>query len=634
MPTDYNPSEVGPIRKGPAEKTRRSSGCLRALKTAKSDEQVLASAHELFQIAFRARESLSKEWARQYNWAKGLQWEDERRPSWRSRAKSNYLFANLFSKTALVTDSRPLLRASPRMPADLAVVQKVINPTLSYLWDRNMMDTEFMEIMAGTLTIGSWFAIPYWDPSADNGLGEVATAATPAWFVWPDPAATKINGPGSGEFLFHVEPRSLEEISRLWPARASRVEPESIPYDFFSSPHLARFADPRIVNRKGVIGIVNQALQGLLPRRDPVEGDYDIDRALVFELWVKDDTVEEREVRTEDGVKKTIQAKYPEGRHIVFCGNQILSDGRSPMDSGKFPLVRFKDYLWPGQFWGGGEMEQTMDIQLELNLQRARISDHMNYFTNGQWVIDKGADIETGTISNRPGQILWKRAGHEARRETGLPLPQGMIDYLRILQLDMENVGGFNDVNQGRVPDRISSGLAIQEVKEAAQNRIRLTERLAKESLEELAEHWIEIAATYYEIPRRVRVDNLYGEPTFVRVSSSQLKRGYDYEATVGSQLLKGQRSFTVPEAIALYDRGAIDQEALLEVTDFPQRKDVQSRMRGKKEQLIHLVKSDPEFAEALLDALREGTGAAGGGGSDAGAGQESSTMQVVEGGA
>lgn len=633
MPTDYSPSFTGPISRSAADKQALRTSPLRTLKNAQSDEQVIVSANQLFSIAFRARESLSRDWQRHYNWAKGAQWEDEKRPSWRSKAKSNYLFANLFSKTALVTDSRPNLRANPRQPADLPVVQRIVNPTLDYLWDRNRMDANFMEIMAGALTVGTWFAIPYWDPSYDNGLGEVATSVCPPWFVWPDPGASAVNGPGSGEFLFHVEPRSLEEIARLWPKYADRVQPDTIPYDFFSAPHIGRFADPRIVDRKGVIGVVSQALQGLFPRRDAPEGDLDIDRALVFELWVKDDTVEKREVRTEDGTREVIQAKYPEGRHIVFAGQTLLSDGRSPMDSGKFPLVRFKDYLWPGQFWGGGEMEQTIDIQLELNLQRARISDHMNYFTNGQWVIDKGADIETGTISNRPGQVIWKRAGMEARRETGLPLPQGMIDYLRILQLDMENVGGFNDVNQGRVPDRISSGLAIQEVKEAAQNRIRLTERLAKESLEELAEHWIEIAATYYEVPRRVRVENLYGEPTFVRVSAKPLKRGYDYEATVGSQLLKGQKSFTVPEAIALFDRGAIDHEALLEVTDFPQRKDVQTRMRGKKEHLLQLVKTDPEFAEALLDALREGTGA-GSEPAPSGEGQPGSAMQVVEGGA
>jgi hypothetical protein len=633
VPTDYPVGVVGPIGQERGRSRARRPSPLAQLRGAQSDQAVVKHALDLFRIAFNARQQLSTEWTRQYDWARGQQWEDQRRPSWRSRAKSNYLFANLFSKTALVTDSRPLVRAIPRQPADLPVVTSVINPTLAYLWDRNAMDTGFMETMAGALTIGTWFMKPYWDPSATNGLGEVQTDWVPAWFVWPDPGAVRVNGPGSGEFMFHAEPRSLEEINRLFPHSANRVEPEDIPYDFFSAPNTGRTADPRIVDRKTLVGVIANAFGGFLPRKQPAEGYQDIDRALCFELWVKDDTVEEREVEDESGKRKIVQARYPHGRHIVFANGVLLSDGDAPTDSGKFPFVKVKDYLWPGAYWGGGEMEQTIDIQLELNMQRARISDHMNYFTNGQWIIDKGATVEGSHLSNRPGQIVWKKPGTEARRETGLPLPAGMIDYLRVLQADMENIGGNTDVNQGRVPDRISSGLAIQEVKEAAQNRIRLTERLAKESLEELAEFWIEIAATYYEVPRRVRIENEFGEPSFVFVRPSQLKRGYDYEATVGSQLLKGQRSYSVAEALALHDRGAIDFEALLEVIDFPQRKDVMARMRGKKEQLLQMVKTDPEFADALIDALK-GSGGPRGGNEPEPGGREGSQMQVVEGGA
>ena len=600
---DFTIEGVGPVQTvgmGPSRKGERAGDPLQRLKGLDPEDssRIVRATEELFSILQKAREPFAQMWAEHYDWARGLHW-DERRPQWKSHFKANYIFSNIFNKAALVTDSRPEVKALPRRPDQSKLVTGSINPWLSYAWDIMDLDQGFMETMAGALIFGTYFWKPYWDPTLWEGLGDVQTALVEPIYLFPDPGA--VNIPDS-EVMCHAEPMSLAAIARLFPEYGDKVEPEDVASSGIWNLIGPRRQGPQMPPDRKPWYKGLPVISGFLSRQQQQTPDAnDIPRAILKEFWIKDDTVVEDE--------KGKRFRYPQGRKIHVANGVLLNpdpeEQESPHQNGRFPFIRFRDYLWPREFWGGGEVEQTLELQREMNLQRARISEHFHHFSNGKWIVDAEARVNTDTLSNNPAQVIVKRKGGEVRRESGLALPSSMIDFLAFCQRDMENIGGNTDVNQGRVPDRISSGLAIQEVKEAAQARVRLTERLAKESIEDWAEMAMAIAGDNYESKRMVRVTGPDGQPSFVSIGSKQLQMRLDFEAAVGSQILRGRQKLSVNDAVALSNIGYLDQQAVLEAIDFPEFKSVMARMRTTKDQIIRMIETDPAFGQAILQTIQ-----------------------------
>lgn len=573
------PGTVSASGKANGRPERRKTSPLFRLKRSSSEEEILVAGTELLHLAVRARDPIAASWPEYYDWARGEHW-DARRPRWRSRVTTNYLFSLVFNHAAVLTDSHPELRALPREQSDYQVVKQSINPLLEFLWESQGMDLKFMESMCCALIYGTCFLKPFWNPTLMDGQGDIDTDIVEPAYLYPDPGMTNTQ---NGEFIFDVRPVALDQIRRLWPEKGGRVEPEDISPDWFSARNRSNALNSltmppeRKTTWKGI-----PLLRGIFGGRTAKQSEIpwvDIDRALVIELWVKDDA--SREITDERG--KRIERLYPRGRHIVWANGVLLADEENPFDHGMFPYIRIRDYLWPMEFWGGGEIEQLRDLQREMNLHRSRLADHMNFFGNGQWIVDREAMPDTKQLTNQPNAVIRKRQGTEVRREGPLPLPESAIKYLQHLQYDFENIGANNDVNQGRVPDRISSGKAIELVQESAQNRMRLTERLAKESLEDLGDMWLALARQFYDTSRVVRITGRDGSPPqFRRIRPSHLRARYDYEAAVGSQTLRGRQRLTVPDAIALHARGIIDDQAVLEVIDFPEARAVMARLKAQ----------------------------------------------------
>jgi len=134
---------------------------------------------------------------------------------------------------------------------------------------------------------------------------------------------------------------------------------------------------------------------------------------------------------------------------------------------------------------------------------------------------------------------------------------------------------------------------------------VRLTERLAKESIEDWAEMAMAIAGDNYESKRMVRVTGPDGQPSFVSIGSKQLQMRLDFEAAVGSQILRGRQKLSVNDAVALSNIGYLDQQAVLEAIDFPEFKSVMARMRTTKDQIIRMIETDPAFGQAILQTIQ-----------------------------
>lgn len=568
---------------GPTRDQRRRDALFR-LKTAPTASERIRASQELLLISQRHKAPTSDRWSMFWDWLRGNQW-DMRRPGWRSSASPNYLFANYLSQVAQITASRPKIEARAKDERFVDAAKEVATPLTEHIWEFNDMDRKFRTAVAGAKAIGTWFFKPYWDQSRLRGLGEVWTDTVDASFVFPDHGHADLQ---EGEYVIHAEPKSLARIQRLYPEKGGEVEPQDIAREFFSAQSRSsmfsgsHFPVDRKSRMASITGTIGRLFASKQEGPSPI---IDIDRALVIEVWYKHD------VKDEDGNWS------PRIGRVVSAGDVELDQQDIVYDHGMFPFVKLINYEWADDPWGGGEVEQGLPIQKSMNTQRARIEDHMNYFTNAIWIADDGS-VEIKRFSNQPGTIIWKQPGSDVRRETGLPLPQGMIEYLGVLQRDFEVVAAFQEATQGRIPARIQSGAAIEALQEAGSMRAGISEDNARGALAQLGGMWFGLAKQFYDTPRIIEISGSEEQsPEFKKLSPKDLRGEYVFEATVGTKLLRGRQRYNVPDALALLKNGTIDDEAALSVIDFPERKSVLQRIgrAGKREELMRRFQDQNE---------------------------------------
>ena len=198
--------------------------------------------------------------------------------------------------------------------------------------------------------------------------------------------------------------------------------------------------------------------------------------------------------------------KYPKGRRIIIAGETLLSDGENPYDDGKFPFIMFKCYDLEDSFWGMGEVEQLIKPQKHADNLTNQIIDNARLTANCQWIKDKNAGIEQGKLTNRPGLIVTKNPGTEVRREQPPSIPAYVQNTVEMLKRDIEVISGVFDITRGERPASITSGVAINQLTQSAQSRIKLKMKYLENSLAELGSMWVNRIIQFWKLPRQLRV--------------------------------------------------------------------------------------------------------------------------------
>ncbi len=325
-----------------------------------------------------------------------------------------------------------------------------------------------------------------------------------------------------------------------------------------------------------------------------------------------------------------IKKKYPNGKLITVIPQQrlLLQCVPNPYKDGKKPFVRFVDSILPRQFWGEGETEPLMDIQKQINKVLATIMDYMNLTGNPIWFNPSSSGVDSTQITNAMGQVISYTPGphgEKPERDVPPPLPTYYFEFLQNLFKIADTISGIQDITQGRKPIGVTAAQAIDTLQEAAQTRIRLKERNMNSSLGQMGRLMISRVLQFYSTPRVIKITGTSEWPEFMQFhvqdvldeqqqstgqvqsvttpyTMSQGPTGAPAGYTAGSPTLsqpsrgmfdiKIQSGTAMPTAkaqqgnlaIKLYEMQPpiIDQEAVLDAVDFPNKDQVQQRMQQR----------------------------------------------------
>lgn len=485
----------------------------------------------------------------------------------------------------------------------------ILNAVALDWWERTRQQVTLSETVQNSEIYGTSVEKMAFDPSLCNGLGDVSTVIVDPFKFFPWPGIRDIQ---KMPYMFEVEILELSEIRRRWPETGEQVVAED---------EWARIVGK---DREKVRGgtTVSISSESNLPSNYVAAGSVDkvdtIERAMVIECWVRDystETVTEPQPMLDmDGnpmldemgqpmsqdVSQERQ-KYPGNIrciHIANEGKVVLDDVPNPSVNpnsdpnmvretylyDRYPYVKNDSNTDTSSFWGFSTIEQIEILGRELNKKISQVAAFIDKTVKPTLIYPGNIGLEEHMITNEAG-LKWRvtnaAMSQHVRYLQMPPLPPDFYQYIELLLRLVDMVTGIHDVTQGRAPEGVAAASAIIALQEKAETIFREKIRNLTLLLEERGRMFISHVQNWYTEERKLKVSGkLKQEYTddYINFRGSEQFGQYGFEVATGSTMPKSM-FVRQQQAQSLYTIRAIDQRALLEQFDWPDKDEVIARM-------------------------------------------------------
>jgi len=560
------------------------------------EKQAIKLVESLFQKAKAARGRYDSRWLDFYQFFRGKQWK-EARPSYRHSEVINFVFQSIQSTVPIITDTRPRIEYIPQEPQDNDYAM-LMNDIIEADWSKNNWLSELTEVIYDGHFYGTGLSSMCYDPDGSHGAGNIKFESEDPFWCFPAPEARDTNK--ECPFFVHARPRTIDWVKKRWPEHKEHVKADLI--DLMKG---AKADFNKVTFRSPVDDKVYMENEGT-----PADS-LDKDKCLVITAWIADDELVEESEKEINGEKVyESRKKYPNGRRIVTCSGVLLEDGPNPYEDGSIPFQRWQNYVLPREFWGISEVEQLESPQRIFNKLISFALDCLTLMGNPVWVVSNDSDVDVENLFNRPGLIIEKNPGSEVRREEGTQLQPYVLQLIDRMQQWFNDIAGTQDVTRGATPGSVTAASAISSLQEAAQTRVRQKSRNLDQYLQVAGQQYASRVMQFYTAPRVFRLTNNQGVTTYFKAmfekdaegkSSATVQQwnaqggGWDMPTKLqasGQLDIKVTTGSTLPFAKAekeqkllqLFDRGIVDQQEVLQGTDYPNWEAVLQRVQERQQ--------------------------------------------------
>lgn len=543
------------------------------------ENDLLDQAQERFKVARERKvdyenQDLGTKWDKLEKVVRGDQWVQDV-PDYMSTPVINVLFALIEAAVSRLTDVNPEVLVTPRRdPEANQDLATMLTQTQGYLWFVNKMKRRCREAARYALRLGTGIFSAVWDPDMHDGVGDVRYGVTHPKNFFNDPRAYEID---DMEYCFTRVPKSIEYLARRWVQKGALIVPD---------------ADTAFDHKE--------------PAADRSSPES---TASLHAYWSRDEHGD-------------MTVMYYAGDLVldIIGGKHDKQRPNTPVyQHNRFPFAKFVDYEADKEFWGVSETELVLMLQRLINDFEAQVIDNTRLMANVQWIVSK---VESGLkeedawcIGSRPGNVIFTRNGGIEKLE-GTPIPIHVTQHIEWLIYMMEQILGIHDVVQGKQPGSVRSASGIIALQESANIRIRNKAANLEEALTEMVDQGNWLVLEHYSEERQVRTGGGIKAPIVtLDIRKALEKRQVEMAAQAGvitgptdinqmtpetMQMVKETVKFppfdvavnlgpAVPYSQALqyeqakefYQLGAIDQEALLEAVNFPNKERILARMQG-----------------------------------------------------
>lgn len=206
---------------------------------------------------------------------------------------------------------------------------------------------------------------------------------------------------------------------------------------------------------------------------------------------------------------------FPEGRHVILVDELAVHIGVLPHRNGLhrrrgYPFVHQRCLDNPGVLWGSSVIERCIPVQRDYNAIRNRINEYIARMTIGNLVAEKGSLVDESVLEDglSPGTVLEYNPGSNPPMwMTPQEIPATLLQQIDALQNEFVVISGVSELSRSSVaPPSVSSGVALEVLKEQDDTRLALTAENIREALREVGQHWLRLYKQYATAPRISRI--------------------------------------------------------------------------------------------------------------------------------
>lgn len=204
--------------------------------------------------------------------------------------------------------------------------------------------------------------------------------------------------------------------------------------------------------------------------------------------------------------------RKPDGVLAIIIGETELAY-YGPLPFSDIPIVKMVCKEVPGQFFGQSCLQELIPLQRAYNKCVNKIHAHIDRLTRDGYLAEEDSiDIEDFEENCRqPGAIIPYKKGSK----TPTPITYTSIDSTIItekheLQTNMEYVAGVSQLMvYGKAPSGITSGTAIENLREIDNTRLALTGDNIRAAVKDLAKCWLEIYKKNVSTRRVIQINGM-----------------------------------------------------------------------------------------------------------------------------
>ena len=229
------------------------------------------------------------------------------------------------------------------------------------------------------------------------------------------------------------------------------------------------------------------------------------------EFFVKEylDRYNSAKIRKQDNggnILKSRKEGDPVIRHVWSAGNVWLRDTYEDLPI--YPIVEYR--LEPGSMYQTALIERFIPANKSLDIISSRIERYTNSFPLGVILKRQG---EQFNISNIAGGQQVEYKNFAPKFEQQAPLPPHIFEYLNRLDAYIEEQG-VTTTTLGKLPTGVSSGKAIESLKESEYSNLVVAQRRLKQTVREIARRFLDLADRFFVTPQSYSYMEK-GEPTY-----------------------------------------------------------------------------------------------------------------------
>lgn len=231
----------------------------------------------------------------------------------------------------------------------------------------------------------------------------------------------------------------------------------------------------------------------------------------------------------------------PEGQMVTWANDKLLDNKPFPYKHGKLPFVKFPGIENPEGRYDLALVTGLVPLNRALNRLLSQVQEYNNHMINPQWWAPIGS-IQ-GKVDNTPGAIKTyiPVMGLKPEPVEVKPLPNFVLQWVDVIQQQMNDVSGQHEVTQGKVPPNVEAGVAIGLLEGQDDDRIHPQVTGMEDAISKAGSQMLSLAKQFYQEKRLIEVIGAEGVAQSRQFSNSDLYGCKDIRVVPGSTIPSSQ---------------------------------------------------------------------------------------------